>query len=290
MEYERIKSPKTNRVIYVYGDAYNKLLNEYAVEYLNSLPRLYTNIEPKSPKYKKAIKSPVNNVNNINNVNNNVNNNSINIMNNDVFNYTFLESPPNDFINLCNTNKEMSKFCTDELWALKLKKDYPIIKPKSANYKKEYIELTNLYQKAKDTLQVIKLYKEDHVNDFRYIIFLYKNGGFNKLDEIYWLPDKIKNKFGDAKRLRLMLLSTTKFHYTLLPINLETMSGPNINVSEKEVIELFWLLMYHYNIDIKDSGKDVSFLYDNLLKTKGKERILRLKYWKQYKNINIDTC
>jgi hypothetical protein len=54
MEQEKIKSPKTNRYINIYGDAYNKLLKEgYTNDYLLSLPRT-TNIS--SPK--RLTKSP----------------------------------------------------------------------------------------------------------------------------------------------------------------------------------------------------------------------------------------
>jgi hypothetical protein len=41
MNYERIVNPKTNRKIYLYGDTYNKLINNhgYTEQYLLSLPR-----------------------------------------------------------------------------------------------------------------------------------------------------------------------------------------------------------------------------------------------------------
>lgn len=41
MEYDKIKSPKTNRYIYINGDAYNKLITQgYTNDYLLSLPKL----------------------------------------------------------------------------------------------------------------------------------------------------------------------------------------------------------------------------------------------------------
>lgn len=274
MKYERIKNPKTNRIIYVNGETYNQLLKNYTVDYLNSLPRVYTTIAPKSPKYKNVSKIENKIENKTNEINIGLN------MNNDIFNYTFLDAEPHDIINLCHTNKELDKFCTNEFWKLKIKHDYPIVKLKSEHYKKEYIILTNLYKKAVDTLHMIQLYKENHLN-FRYIVFMDNGVGFSKLDELYWMPDNIKDQFSDAQRLRLSILSTSQYHYHLLSINISTMNSRNIKISEKDVIDLFWLLMYHYNIDIRDFGKNISFLYDNLLKSKGKERNIRLRCWER---------
>lgn len=283
MQYERIKSPKTNRVIYVHGDAYNNLLTEYTEEYLNSLPRLYTAIEPKSPKYKKSIKSKNINIADDYKIPNNNDYkipNNLSMMNQDVFLHTFLEAEPESVINLCQANKDMNNYCTDYFWKLKIKRDYPIVKLNSDNYKKEYIKLTKLYKKAVDTLKMIQLYKEDNI-DFRTIVFMLNNKGFDKLDEIYWLPKEITDKFVDAKRLRVMLLSTSRYHYYLHPVNITTMTSPSIEVSQQQMIELLWLLMYHFDIDILDLDKGESFLYDKLLQGKGKERNLRLKYWKK---------
>ena len=64
MESYKIQSPKTNRYIYINGEAYNKLIKNdgYTQEYLLSLPRITSN-KPMSPKYKKIILNTVQNTN-----------------------------------------------------------------------------------------------------------------------------------------------------------------------------------------------------------------------------------
>lgn len=99
MESEKIKSPKTNRFIYIGGDAYNKLITQdgYTPEYLLSLQRLSSN-KPMSPKSKNVINT------------NNVNNHIQNLTAIDDTNLQILRQSE-DVYNLCVTNKYFYQLC-----------------------------------------------------------------------------------------------------------------------------------------------------------------------------------
>ena len=55
INYQQIISPVSNRKIYVYGQAWNKLIDKhnYTLDELETLPKIYTNKIPKSPQIKK---------------------------------------------------------------------------------------------------------------------------------------------------------------------------------------------------------------------------------------------
>ena len=59
------------------------------------------------------------------------------------------------------------------------------------------------------------------------------------------------------------------------------MIGANARISEHDVLNTLWLLMYHYDIDIVDFIHGKSFLYDKVLKMKGRDKKTLLAYWKQ---------
>ena len=274
MEYDRIKSPTSGRLIYIGGDAYNKLLSTYSPEYLNTLPRVKTNTAPKSPKTLKALNTitPVNN--------NPLVYKGIYALNNDIYTNLLLNANPNDVDQLCQSNTQFYNLCDEGFWKAKINMDYPMVHLKSTNYKQEYHTLTKLYDMAQNVLKVIQLYKEDHL-DFRIIGFIMDDKGFNKLDEIYWLPHMTK-ELSNAQRMRIEILSTTRYHYYISLINTTTLMGPKIPINENDVLNTFWLLMYHYHIDIINiSIEGKSFLYDRILTMKGKYKKEMLRYWNQ---------
>lgn len=109
MESEKIKSPKSNRYIYINGDAYNKLLNEgYTQKYLLSLPRIKSN-KPMSPKYKK--------------INTNMNNYQTNLLPlPELDNIVLYQLDYKDLYITCLSNKSLYQKClTDKTLQLKLK-------------------------------------------------------------------------------------------------------------------------------------------------------------------------
>lgn len=113
MEYQKIKSPKTKKLIYIHGSAYNKLISQklYTEEYLLSLPRT-TAVKPLSPNYTKVAKKspPVNKI----------------ILPDDMIYEVALQLPYFGVINLCNTNQKYNAaLCQNEqFWQLKYKKDF----------------------------------------------------------------------------------------------------------------------------------------------------------------------
>src|SRR5258708_1002874 len=107
--YEQIKNPKSGRLIYIYGDTYQKLIdnNLYTEEYLLSLPRFNTNRTPKSPKIKqKYNKLKTDTIK------------PVNELNDDVLYNIIMQSDLFDIINLYKTNKQY-KAILDEKNTLK---------------------------------------------------------------------------------------------------------------------------------------------------------------------------
>lgn len=281
MEYDRIKSPTSGRLIYIGGDAYNKLLTTYSPEYLNTLPRVKTNTAPKSPKTLKAITTITPTTNNP------LIYQGIYALNNDIYTNLLLNANPNDVDQLCQSNSQFYKLCDEGFWKAKINVDYPMVHLKSTNYKQEYHTLTKLYDMAQNILKVIQLYKEDHL-DFNTLVFTIDwRHGFDKVNEIYWLPPHITKELANAQRIRINILSTRQYHYYINLINITTMMGPKIKVNENDVLNTFWLLMYHYNVNIKDLCTGKSFLYDNILTMKGKDKQTLLKYWDQVLKNNL---
>jgi hypothetical protein len=91
MESEKIKSPKTNRYIYINGEAYHNLITKegYKQDYLLSLPRITVD-KPMSPKYKKIVNTYLTGV--------------------DDANLEILRQT-DDIYNICQTNKYFYQLC-----------------------------------------------------------------------------------------------------------------------------------------------------------------------------------
>src|SRR6187431_2627466 len=109
MEYQKIKSPKTNRLIYIHGDAYNKLKNDYTEDYLLSLPRITSN-KQLSPKYKTNL--PVITAVTVQ-------------FNTEVIFEIALNLKYFDILKLCNINKNYNLICKDQhFWKVKYNNDF----------------------------------------------------------------------------------------------------------------------------------------------------------------------
>jgi hypothetical protein len=113
MQSEKIKSPKTNRLIYIHGDAYFKLLNEgYTEDYLLSLPRVTAN-KPMSPKYNKN--------NQMNSTILDLNKTTITPLP-EIDSLMLLQLSYKDLYNTCLINKSLYKIClNDKILHLRLK-------------------------------------------------------------------------------------------------------------------------------------------------------------------------
>lgn len=111
MKPQKIKSPKTNRYIYINGDAYNKLIKNdgYTEEYLQSLPKLTSNTNVNTNKQNTSVNNiflPTSQKISVNNI----------FLPDDVLKEILYTSDINTIINYCSTKKYHS-VCNDKnLW------------------------------------------------------------------------------------------------------------------------------------------------------------------------------
>ena len=105
-QYDQIINPKTNRKIYLYGEAYQNLIKnkDYTEEYLLSLKRYPTNKRPKSPKIKHYMLQKTNMLQEIN---------IMNLPNEIMMNEIFKNLKTIELINLCRTNKRFQQLCVN---------------------------------------------------------------------------------------------------------------------------------------------------------------------------------
>ena len=110
MSYEQIISPKTGRKIYIYGDAYDKLIKEGHKETeLLSLPRFGSTKVPKSPKIKKILQKE-----------------TIKLLPEElILNEILTNMDPTSFMHFCRTDKKYKKLCEqDDFWKKSYHKRY----------------------------------------------------------------------------------------------------------------------------------------------------------------------
>lgn len=203
-----------------------------------------------------------------------------NLLNDDIYYNILINTDANDVLNLCQSNKQLDRLCDDNFWKNKLAADYPIVKIKSKNYKKEYHRLTILYQLAENLLKVIQLYAKDY--NTTTISFLDEDdNGFSNLNRMYWLPEYIKKEIPKAHRVRMIISDDYYINLVKTITNVDI----KIKTDKQTVINTFWLLMYHYNLNITDLH-GFPFLYERLLDinytSMGK---IRLQYWHSVLNI-----
>ena len=102
--YQQINNPKTGRLIYLYGDTYNKLIDsgEYKESYLASLPRMSIGHAPKSTSIIKKAKSEKKRLADI-------------VIPEEILMEEILMKTDNpDFISICNSNKKFNELCKNE--------------------------------------------------------------------------------------------------------------------------------------------------------------------------------
>lgn len=166
---EQIKSPKTNRLIYINGDTYKSLIKDgYQEQDLLSLPR-YT--KPTSPKVKSVKKSIIKTPN--------ISELSMDMLNNDVILQLALRLNYYEIVNLCNINSQYLKLCQNQyFWKLKFYRDFG--------------EFTrDIYDKNKksyDDLYEVNSY-EEYINERLKIAhqnwrILYQNVFYEKIEKI----------------------------------------------------------------------------------------------------------
>ena len=135
MEY-KIKSPKTNRYIYVHGDVYNELMSKhgYTQEYLSSLPQIKAE-KPMSPKYKKVNKP---------------NHDTVYLTRHPDTDLQLLYHT-NDIYSLCQTNKHLYNLCMNN----------QNIKEKYLKQQKIHKRLNNLFDFLSQNNNVIIYFRYD---------------------------------------------------------------------------------------------------------------------------------
>src|SRR5258708_7374227 len=112
-QYQKIKSPKTGNMIYMYGKTYQSLINKhgYTEKELSSLPKYGTNKPPRSPKYTLIKKNEPNPL----------------ILKDALYNI-LLHSDLNTIKNICETDKQANKICNDKyFWKNKITYDNLLI-------------------------------------------------------------------------------------------------------------------------------------------------------------------
>ena len=91
----KIKSPESNKLIYLGGSAYDDLIkNGYTEEELNALPKIKTNIVPKSPKIKNYVPKT-----------------HITLPDEIILEEILLKQNPENFMAFCQSNVHYNKLC-----------------------------------------------------------------------------------------------------------------------------------------------------------------------------------
>ena len=113
--YQKIRNPKTGNLIYLYGGAYNKLINsgEYKESYLASLPRTLTGKKPKSTSVIRKTQYEKKRLEDI-------------VIPEEILMEEILMKTDNpDFISICKSNKRFSELCkNDKFWQKMYNKYY----------------------------------------------------------------------------------------------------------------------------------------------------------------------
>lgn len=215
----------------------------------------------------------------------------------DILHNILLQSDIGSTNTLLRTNKLATK--TNEnvnLWLNKLKNDYPLIIPKTTNYKEEYQNIYREYLRAKQLVDVLKLIKKDNEKgkyqcgfSELYIEYPDKEIDFN---ELTMLPEEIKNVMQnvDEPVINLTVDKIYKKNLYHFKINLEGLQGRKhglikyVILNENDYIMFLTALLYFEpNIEISD-GDETPYLHNPYLNEPSEpteEWKCIWKYWKK---------
>jgi hypothetical protein len=253
MENEKIKSPLTNRPIYIGGDAYKKLITKsgYTQDYLLSLPRI-TVEKPLSPKVKstKKIKSL---------------NSKPPSLNKDILFEIALNSKYFTILNLCQTNKNYNQhICHNEqFWELKYKRDF-------TNYNKErYLKQADFWKKwfPKD-FRTFEEYNEEKFLDAGSWKVLYEDDFYNLIEAItlsifyrFGIQEKYDDRYEDRKRkITLKIINYIKQKSISKNNNLDNKIVKDISKIIGDDYEDFNYYSTFFNKSIPDNDTPEEFL------------------------------
>jgi hypothetical protein len=193
--------------------------------------------------------------------------------NKDILNNIMLQSDIYSTNALLRTNK-MAMTNDNQFWLNKIQVDYPLIVPKTTNYKEEYKKIYQEHVRAKQFIEVLKLIKKDAEKDkdqcnFEELYFGYNDREMN-FEELAMLPSQIKNNLKNINEPMIHFTMNKErkkdvYHFKL---NLEGIKKrkheliTSVELNECEIIMFFTALLYYEpNIEIAD-GDETPYLYN----------------------------
>ncbi len=239
MEYHKIKSPKTNRPIYIYGDAYNQLIkNGYTEDYLLSLPKINVT-KPLSikdpfstgPKHTKSANK---------NKNNEEQSFTADMLFQIALNLNYF-----NIIDLCHVNKNYSQLCSNQhFWKEKYNQDF------SQFNKEAYIKQADYYKKwFPSKLKTFEEYnRKKFLKSSENWKTLYEHDYYNKIENLansifyrFGVQEKYDNHYHDRKDK----IVKTIINYKKSRINLTDITMID-QLNNRIVSDIKKLLAYHY--------------------------------------------
>lgn len=217
MESEKIKSPKTNRYIYINGDAYNKLITKdgYTQNYLLSLPRI-TSDKPMSPKYKKVVTTN----NKINNIN------TIYLTGVDDANLQILRQTDNIY-ELCQINKYFYNLCM-----------------KNKDIKEKYFKQQKIHERLTNLFDFLEEYPLNHIK----VVDKSKKLSMDFINNNV-IPYYVKN-------VHYFYIGYKKDSYPYTFLLMKKLGSGYTNISKKELYQLLYDMINQNNLlnIFNDSG------------------------------------
>ena len=194
--------------------------------------------------------------------------------NQDILHNIMLHSQLGDTNAMLRTSKLATRDNENQFWKNKLKHDYPLIQPKSNNYKDEYKNVYQQYLRAKKFVKVLKAIKKDSEKgkDKANFSKLYINDN-NDLNTFDFLPAQIKNELINTNDpvIEFQVNKEKKKDIYHFIINLQGTKNTgkskhqlitSVELNEHDYVMFFTALLYeNSNISIED-GDDVSYLYN----------------------------
>lgn len=159
-------------------------------------------------------------------------------MNRDTIQEILLNLSYKDTLSLCSANQDYNSICNNQLWKLKMLKDYDTIVINNA--KQEYNKMYKSNIKASKLMQVLKQIKRPNHEFSIYFSLPFDRKLYNNQDLVWIIVDNNKT-------------------LTLFYGNIET-------TDEIEIQSIISKILYHHpDIIVKDFLSTVPIMYDDLL-------------------------